>query len=77
VSAESGRRARVLAAAQRPASFVCATIDYQAAWHAASALYATLRSGGPDGGLGVRSLPESSGDLGWALYRKRRGEQTQ
>ncbi|MGQ0778745.1 MAG: hypothetical protein ACT4NY_30745 [Pseudonocardiales bacterium] len=48
-----------LAAAQLPAGFARATIDYQAAWHAASALYATLQSGGPEGRLGARSLPEA------------------
>lgn len=48
-----------LAAAQLPAGFARATVDYQAAWHAASALYATLQSGGPDGRLGARSLPEA------------------
>ncbi|MGH3810949.1 MAG: hypothetical protein ACRDUV_00645 [Pseudonocardiaceae bacterium] len=45
-----------LAAAQLPAGFARATIDYQAAWHATSRLYATLQS---DGQLGARSLPES------------------
>lgn len=48
-----------LAVAQLPAGFVRATIDYQAAWHAASALYATLQSGGPQGRLGTRSLPDA------------------